>query len=176
MSDWPGLPDPDDAAGRVIERYLGAYGPATPEVFDQWLLRGATSRKTLRRWFAELGDRITLVDVGGRPGYLRTADLDELADTEPHPVVRLLPGFDQYVLGPGTADPELIPSGYRAEVSRAAGWIAPVIVSNGRVCGTWRAEAGRPAPEFFEPAGQPGSGAERKRLDAELDRVAALLD
>ena len=175
LSDWPGLPDPDDAAGRVIERYLSAFGPATPEAFNQWLLRGATPRATLRRWFTELGERITPVDVEGSPGYVRTADLDALTTVDPHPVIRLLPGFDQYVLGPGTADPQVVPPQYRAEVSRAAGWIAPVIVQNGRVTGTWAADAGRPDLTFFEPAGQPGPGPAADLLGAEIQRLSALL-
>jgi hypothetical protein len=170
LSDWPGLPDPDEAAGRVIERYLGSFGPATPEAFDQWLLRGATSRPRLRAWFAALGERITPVDVEGSTGYLRTEDLDALLATRPHPVVRLLPGFDQYVLGPGTADPQIVPPAYRSEVSRAAGWIAPVIVRDGRVSGTWTAQAGRPTLSWF-----PGSTAPTNLLTAEVQRVGALL-
>ena len=175
LSDWPGLPDPEQAAGRVIERYLGAFGPATPEAFDQWLLRGATPRATLHRWFARLGERITAVDVEGSPGYLRTEDLDDLDAVRPHPVVRLLPGFDQYVLGPGTRDPQVVPAQYRSEVSRAAGWIAPVIVHNGRVSGTWSAQSGRPDLAFFEPAAQPGSGPALELLEAEVDRLSKLL-
>jgi hypothetical protein len=175
LTEWSGLPDPSDAAARVIERYLAAFGPASPEAFDKWLLRGATPKATLRRWFAELGERITSVEVEGRTGYLRTEDLDELTGVRPHPVVRLLPGFDQYVLGPGTADPQVVPQQHRSEVSRAAGWIAPVIVSDGRVTGTWAAESGRPALTFFEPGSRPRSGAAAELLTAELNRVSSLL-
>jgi hypothetical protein len=174
LPQWSGLPDPRDAAGRVIERYLSAFGPATPEAFDQWLLRGATPRSTLRRWFADLGDRITPVDVEGRTGYLLTADLDSLTAFRPHPVVRLLPAFDQYVLGPGTADPEVVPAAHRAEVSRAAGWIAPVIVHNGRVTGTWAVNAGRAELSFFDPASGP-DGPAAELLEAELERLSGLL-
>ena len=173
LTDWSGLPDPDDAAGRVIERYLSAFGPATPEAFSQWLLRGATPRGTLRRWFAELGERLTPVDVEGSTGYLRTEDLEELTAVRPHPVVRLLPGFDQYVLGPGTADPHVIPAQYRSEVSRVAGWIAPVIVHNGQVAGTWSADSGRPELTFFEPAGRQDVATDL--LAAEVERISALL-
>jgi hypothetical protein len=172
LPDWSGLPDPDEAAGRVIERYLGAFGPATPEAFDQWLLRGATPRGTLRRWFAELGERITPVDVEGSTGYLRSEDVEELAAVRPHPVVRLLPSFDQYVLGPGTADPQVVPAQYRSEVSRTGGWISPVIVRNGRVAGTWSVDSGRPELAFFEPTAQ---DPEPDLLDAELKRLSALL-
>ena len=137
---WPGLPDPDEAAGRVILAYLGAYGPATPANFDQWLLRGATPKARLRGWFAELGHAVTEVDVEGTTAYLRAEDVDEVAATKRSTAVRLLPAFDQYVLGPGTSDPNVVPQAHRADVSRAAGWISPVVVSRGRVAGTWKAD------------------------------------
>jgi hypothetical protein len=170
LTDWPGLPDPDEAAGRVIERYLGAFGPATPEAFDQWLLRGATSRPRLHRWFDELGEQITLVDVEGSTGYVRAEDVEALSAVRPHPVVRLLPAFDQYVLGPGTADPHIVPAQHRSKVSRAAGWIAPVIVQDGRVSGTWTGDSGRPELSFFDR--QPAAG---DLLAAEVDRLSVLL-
>jgi winged helix DNA-binding protein len=51
--------------------------------------------------------------------------------------VRLLPAFDQYVLGAGTGDSNVIPPAHRPDVSRTAGWIAPVLVVGGRVAGTF---------------------------------------
>jgi hypothetical protein len=42
------------------------------------------------------------VEVDGERAYVLAEDLDELVSTRPTTVVRLLPGFDQYVLGSGT--------------------------------------------------------------------------
>jgi hypothetical protein len=39
---WGKRPEPDKAAPAVIAAYLGAYGPATPEVFDRWLSLNST--------------------------------------------------------------------------------------------------------------------------------------
>jgi hypothetical protein len=168
---WPGLPDPDAAAGRVVRAYLGAYGPATPEAFDQWLLRGATRRADLRRWFAELGDDAVRVDVEGRPAYLLAEHVDDVAATPPSDAVHLLPAFDQYVLGPGTRDPDVIPPAYRERVSRAAGWIAPVLLVGGRVAGTWENVDGVPRVDTFPDA----PAAEPRDLQRELARLTALL-
>ena len=77
------------------------------------------------------------VDVEGAAGYLLAQDVEELEDSEPATGVRLLPAFDQYVLGPGTSDSRLIPAGRRREVSKAAGWISPVVLAAGRVAGVW---------------------------------------
>jgi hypothetical protein len=172
LPDWPGLPDPDQAAGAVIEQYLSAFGPASPAAFDQWLLRGATSKPTLRGWFAqlELDGRITQIDVDGTTGYLRVEDLDDLAGLRPRTVIRLLPAFDQFVLGPGTADPNVLPVEHRWQVSRAAGWIAPVIVRNGRVIGTWSADGGQIQLSQFNPT----VALERSLLDPEVSRLTRL--
>lgn len=141
---WPGLPDPDDAARTIVPAFLAAHGPATPEAFDAWLLRGATPKARLRRWFADLLADGTLseVTVDGTRRLARTADVDELAGASPVGL-RLLGPFDPYVLGAGTADPDLVPPGHRRDVSRAAGWIAPVVVDDGRVVGTWDADDDR---------------------------------
>ncbi|MEU6113639.1 winged helix DNA-binding domain-containing protein [Streptomyces sp. NPDC047117] len=138
VPDWAGVPDPETASGTVLAAYLGAHGPATPAAFDAWLLRGATRKAVLRGWFAALGDALTPVEVDGVPGaYVRSEDADALAAARPSREVRLLAGFDQYVLGPGTADSRLVPAQYRKEVSRTAGWISPVVVHGGRVAGVW---------------------------------------
>ncbi len=134
---WAAPPEPDAAAPAVIEAYLGAHGPATPEGFDRWLSLNGTSRPRLRQWFADMGDRLTEVDVEGRRAFMMTEHLDELADIPAHEGVRLLGGFDQYLLGPGTGDDVLLPKAHRAAVSRTAGWISPIVVVNGRVAGVW---------------------------------------
>lgn len=166
---WPGLPDVDAAARVVVPAYLGAHGPATPETFDAWLLRGATPRKRLRGWFADLVEAGVLapVEVDGETRYACAEHLDALsdaADTAPVTGLRLLPGFDHYVLGPGTADPQVVPHEHRGRVSRAAGWIAPVVVERGRVVGTWTV----PSPADDHLAIEPFDGApEPADIDAE---------
>ena len=145
LENWDGLPDPDDAGPAVVRDYLAAFGPATIDAFDAWLLRGATPKTQLRRWFAALEDEIAQVDVEGRTALVRSADLDELAATRPSPSeVHLLPAFDQYLLAPGTSDPTVLAPEHRALVSRAGGWISPVVLLGGRVAGTWETIDGEP--------------------------------
>jgi hypothetical protein len=134
---WGERPKPDEAAPAVIQAYLGAYGPATPEVFDRWLSLNSTSKPRLRQWFADLGDKLTEVDVEGRRALMVTEHMDELADIPAYEGIRLLGGFDQYILGPGTRDELLLPKHHRAAVSRTSGWISPIVVVSGRVVGVW---------------------------------------
>ncbi|MBB2910446.1 hypothetical protein FHS43_001709 [Streptosporangium becharense] len=170
LPKWPGMPEPAEAAAVAIPAYLGAYGPAPIEAFDQWLYRGALRKADLRSWVADLGDRLTKVEIEGQAAYARTEDLDDLASATPSTSVRLLPAFDQYVLGPGTKDTAIIPSARRGEISKAAGWISPVVVSGGRVCGTWNAEDGALSVTVWKECDVP-----RKQLQAEADRLGSVL-
>ncbi|PZF99164.1 DNA glycosylase AlkZ-like family protein [Micromonospora deserti] len=173
LPDWPGLPDPDEAAARVVPAWLGAYGPASAETFDQWLSRGGSKRAALRGWFTRLVEagELAPVTVDDRPAYARAADLDGLAEARPDDVVRLLPAFDQWVLGPGTKDTTIIPTARRAAVSRAAGWISPVVVHRGRVVGTWEARDGEPVVDLWPESGPVPA----EPLDAERARLRAYL-
>ncbi|MEU1994318.1 crosslink repair DNA glycosylase YcaQ family protein [Nocardia gamkensis] len=167
VRDWPGLPEPDAAAPAAILGYLGAYGPATPETFDAWLSRNSLRKSTVRRWFAELGDLLTEVDVEGRRGFLPTDQVDALAAAAPSATVHLLGAFDQYVLGPGTGDTVALPAAHRAKVSRTAGWISPVVVVGGRIAGTWELTEDAVEITMFDDAPLPKRG-----LDAAVAHVA----
>ena len=88
----------------------------------------------------------------GRSQHRELDRLVELAATRPDTSTRLLPAFDQYVLGPGTKDPHVLDPRRRGEVSRAAGWIAPVVVHAGRVVGTWDDADGAVRVKLFPEA------------------------
>jgi hypothetical protein len=169
---WVGLPDPDVAAARAVTAYVGAYGPATVEGFGTWLAGGYLGKRHIGGWFDALGDRLTRVDVEGQRAYILTEHLDELRATKPTTAVRLLPGFDQYVLGPTTSDGHVVPPARRRSVSKQSGWIAPVVVAGGSVRGTWQLASNEAQVAWFKEAGRPP----RKALDLEVARLAAIVD
>jgi hypothetical protein len=164
------LSDADEAAPIVIESYLREYGPATFEGLAAWL-GGAADKRRLRTWFRDFGDRLAEVEIDARPAYVLAEDLDELLATNPTGTVRLVPGFDQYVLGPGTKDPLVVPTARRAEVSRQAGWISPVVLVDGVICGTWELDGPEARVAWFGEAGRPP----RRRIDAEVSRLSSIL-
>jgi hypothetical protein len=173
LPGWKGLPAPDDAAKVVIPGYLGAFGPASSATFDQWLMRGASAKASLKRWFAELVDagELSAVQVGGEASYVRTADLDDIEDSKPDDEIRLLDAFDQYVLGPGTKNTQIIAANRRGQISKAAGWISPVVIARGRVAGIWEIGASTLKASIFKESGPVASDG----IESEAQRIGAYL-
>ncbi|KQR17720.1 DNA glycosylase AlkZ-like family protein [Cellulomonas sp. Leaf334] len=166
---WAGLPDLADAGPRVIVEYVQAYGPTTPAHLDYWFGAGLSAgRRRIQRWVQELGERLAPVVVDGAPALVLREDVDELTGTEPTSAVRLLPAYDQWVLGPGTADPQIVPPERRTEVSRGAN----LVVAGGVVVGTWSVRDEDVTVTVFPGAGRPASDA----LDEGIARLAACLD
>lgn len=133
---WLGDQEPvetETAIDRLVLDYLGAYGPAGPEEFARWFdLRPPLAKKS----FARLRE-------SGRLDEIRPEPVAE--DT-----VRLLPAFDPYTIGV-LRQLESVSSGPRAAVSRAQGWISPVLLVNGRIEGTWEpGDAGPVVTPFRE--------------------------
>jgi hypothetical protein len=165
---WTGPLDLDDAGRRAIEKYLRAYGPASTDNLQYWLGEGLGVRRAhIRRWLAGLGGRLRTVEVDAEPRLVLSEDVDDLASARPSSAVRLLPRYDQWVLGPGTADVHVVPATVRSAVTRGA----DIVVVGGVVAGTWTlsddavvtswsADAELPAPED---------------LDAEVARLAAIV-
>jgi hypothetical protein len=111
------------------------------------------------------------VEIDGERTHLLRDDLDELASTPATTAVRLLPGFDQWVLGPGTLDRHVLPPARRKQVSRQAGWISPIVAVGGVICGTWTLTDDQVVVDWFdEIVPRP-----RRRLGDEVDRVDATL-
>jgi winged helix DNA-binding protein len=170
-SRWRSVLDPEEAAPIVIVAYFGAYGPATLENFRNWLSRGRIHLRQLRIWFNAVGDRLREVEVDGEPAYILAEHLDDLASARPTSAVRLLPGFDQYVLGVGTEDGHVVPARRRAAVSKQSGWISPVVIGGGVVRGTWGLAGDRVQVAWFKE-----SGAVPRTLRAEVARLSTILE
>jgi hypothetical protein len=167
---WAGVPDPEVAGTRALLAYLDAYGPDTTTGFRSWLSRGLVPPRRIRAWVAELADRLAIVDLEGETAYIPSEHLDDLMTTRPSTSVRLLGGFDQWVLGPGTDDGHVTPAARRGAVSRTAGWIAPVVVRGGVVSGTWEQDDGIVRVAWFREVGAPPGA----KLAAEVKRLGRI--
>jgi hypothetical protein len=166
---WAGVPDLEEAGMRAVEAYFRAYGPAMPEHVQYWLGEGlGAGRKRIQSWITAFGDRLALVNLDGDSVYVLREDLEDLAATPASSAVRLLPGYDQWVLGPGTADPHVVPPARRKLVSRQAN----IVIVGGVVSGTWALSNDEVVIAWFAEAGPPDSGA----LTEEVARLATILE
>jgi hypothetical protein len=103
--------------------------------------------------------------------WVLAEDLDELRSTKPTRTLRLLPGFDQFVLGPGTGDGHVVPPHRRRAVSKQSGWIAPAVLAGGVIRGTWGVAGDRVFVEWFKEAG----AVPRTALRTEVERLSGIL-
>jgi len=170
-SRWAGVPEPDEAAPVAIASYLRAYGPANADAFGRWIGSGRVGKRRVRAWFDSLGARLAEVEVGGERAFVLAEDLDELRATRPTRALRLLPGFDQFVMGPGTDDGHVTPARRRTAVSKQSGWIAPVVLAGGAVRGTWALDGDRVAVAWFKE----GGAVPRTALRGEVERLSGIL-
>ena len=162
------MPELDEAGMYAVEAYFGAYGPATPDHVQHWLGDGlGAGRKRIQAWMADFGDRLVSVDINGESAYILREHLEDLAATSSSIAIRLLPGHDQWVLGPGTADAHVMPPGRRALVSRQAN----IVIVGGVVSGTWALTHDHVAVDWFAEGGPPT----RKGLAEEVQRLSTIL-
>ena len=169
---WAGVPDPDEAAPIAIAAYLRCYGPATARTFRNFVTRGRLSARRVKGWFDELRPKLAEVEVGSDRAYVMPEDLDALVSIRPSRAVRLVPGFDQFVMGPGTDDGHVVAAKRRRAVSKQAGWIAPVVLVGGVARGTWEVAGDSLVVEWFTEGGV----APRAALRAEAARLGTIVD
>ncbi|MGW6200129.1 winged helix DNA-binding domain-containing protein [Kribbella sp. NPDC055110] len=155
----------EKALTELLHRYLYSYGPATPQQFARWLKATPTMVKP---YFEDLPQ----VELNGQTAWI--APDDELPD-ERAEGVRLLPYFDAY--GVGSYPRELLFPGKAFDRATARGQAGnyPLLLVDGIVAGVWHHnKAGRKLHVTVE-ALTPLNRRRRKLLDAEVDRLAAIL-
>jgi uncharacterized protein YcaQ len=127
------FPEPE-AKQILLRRYLSAYGPVTLQDFSKWT--GLAMKEAKEIWELQKEE---LVEVAGedKKAFIRREDYEQLADSHlDDQVLRLLPHFDPYLLGHADKNHLFNAANYK-RVYRNQGWIAPVILLNGRVIGIW---------------------------------------
>ena len=168
-----GTGDPEESLREVTRRHLGAFGPAAREDLARWWY--AQPAKA-RRMLEALGEEAVEVDVDGTTGWMLREHAEEAAAEEPSKrVVRLLPGFDMWVIGAARDAAALLDPAEKKRVYRNQGWISPVLLVNGRMDGVWKHERkGKRLAVTIEPFGKLPKWA-RKEAEAEAERLAVFL-
>lgn len=170
----PAAVDPQAATAEVTRRYLAAYGPATYHDLARWWGGGA-GVATVRQWITALGEEVSPVELEGEQAWMLAGDAREARELPPLRSVRLLPGFDQYVIAASRHAEHLLLGDLRGRVYRPQGWISPVLLVNGRMEGTWRHEIkGSRVEVVIEPFGKAPVWV-RRAAGLEAERLAAFL-
>ncbi|MEU5398599.1 winged helix DNA-binding domain-containing protein [Streptomyces sp. NPDC005963] len=164
-----------EALGRLVVRYLGAYGPATSGHFARWL---AAPQGWARQTFASLAGegRIEPVRYEGDTAWVAAGD-GEFPEGGPRGV-RLLPYFDAYAIASQPRD--LLFPGPARERALAGGQAGnyPVVLVDGTVAGVWHLKRSRKRIAVtVEPIGAAlDRTATRAELSAQVERVAQVLE
>ncbi len=131
------MPAEQEAEDALVRRHLHAFGPADAK--DLWSWSGVYVRR-IRVILDRLRDELVEVDTGRRRGFLLREDLPNLEKAASEPgIVRLLPSFDPFLLGHRDRD-HLVDRAHYKQVYKDQGWLAPVVLVDGRVAGTWSYE------------------------------------
>lgn len=163
----------DEALREVTRRHLGAFGPAAREDLARWW---SVQPARARRMLEALGDEVVEVEVEGTRGWMLRDHAEQAAREErPERLVRLLPGFDMWVIGAARDAAALLDPAEKKRVYRNQGWISPVLLVNGRMEGVWKHERkGKRLTVTIEPFGKLPKWA-RTGAEAEAERLAGFL-
>jgi hypothetical protein len=134
IPQWRDLPR-EEAEGILLRKYLQAFGPATTADFALWAGISLTDAREI--WAREQAD-FASVHVGGWTATVLRNDLDKLTRVEfEHPLVRLLPYFDTFLLGHKDRQ-HIVDFEHQMKVFRPQGWITPVVLVDGQVMAVWK--------------------------------------
>jgi hypothetical protein len=152
---------PADPLAELAVRYLRAHSPATPADLAAW--SGLRSGDAKRAWRA-IERRLVEHDTArGTMWSLRGIRVDE-----PEDVVRLLPSFDEFLLGWTQRDLIASAAEWR-RINRGGGWLHPVVLHDGRAIGTWAWERDEVRVRWF---GRPATEV-RSAIDTEAAEISA---
>ncbi len=137
LDDWLGAPpralDEDAALAELTRRHLAAHGPATPADLAAW--SGAGLRRARRGFELIAGELRELTSAAGPAWTL--AGAARPARSRPRPA--LLGHFDPYLLGWASRD-AVLDARFARRIQAGGGFIAPALLVDGRVAGSWRRE------------------------------------
>lgn len=156
--------DRDEALARLARRYLAGHGPATDADLATW---SGLPLRDARAGLAANGDAERVL-LAGAAAY-RLDDGPAAGDA-----VRLVPAFDEYVLGYRGRDLALAPA-YASRIQAGGGIIHPAVLVGGRIVGRWgQRRAGGRLTVTVEPFGPLPRGT-RAGLDAEAADLGRFL-
>lgn len=159
--------DRSTALRELARRYVGSHGPATERDLAWWSSLPVT---WIRDGLEAARDELATLELDGTTYWLRPG-LEPAADA-----VRLLPPFDEFLLGYTDRSAQLAGRDLDLVVPGGNGVFLPILVVNGEVVGTWRrTTSARKVVVQALPFGRLGATAQR-RFEREARRYADFLE
>ena len=160
----------DEALAELARRYFTSHGPATAKDFAAW---ASLTLAEVKASLEAAGPGLLSEEIGGLV-FWSAADAPRRAPALRSPTVRLLQGYDEYIMGysetkqvlarPGTAWAPATPPVFGL-----------VILLNGRMAGFWKRTLRRHEVVVEAALNEPMDAAQRRALEAEAARYGAFL-
>jgi hypothetical protein len=175
FEDWIGSPQPlprEEALNRLAQNYLSVYAPASLMDFAFW--SGLKMSDARSAWQSIEADRTPAETSLGQLWMLKTqlAWIDDFAGQAP--VVRLLPRFDDTILGYATRDLAIDPAS-SIRILPGGGMILQSLNVNGRILGAWKTQPRRGRIEIVIDPFETLPDALLPELEKEIARIGRFL-
>ena len=160
----------------MARRYLASHAPAGPEDLAKWAGIGIGPA---RAGFDALAGELLEVATAEGPAWLLEAQGDWLdgppSGAPDEPLVRLLPGYDPYLLGYRS---RAFMANAEAEtaIHPGGGLIRPTVIVDGAAAGTWKLSFRKGAATLTVTPVEALDAAVRAGLEAEAQDMGRFLD
>jgi hypothetical protein len=164
-------PSTDEALALVATAYVRGHGPVTDRELARWTGLGLReSRSALA-----MAEGVVAVDTDDGPAWASAVVLDTVDVTTGAPT-RLLPGFDEFMLGYSEAERAIDPAHHTTVVPGKNGIFKATVVDKGRVVALWgRKPAAKAVRVTVTPLAPLGTAA-RSRIEKAAGEYAAYVD
>lgn len=153
VDDWiraPRVLERSEALGEWALRFFRGHGPASVADFSRWTSMPAADVKA---GVAIAREHLARIDVGGVEHLMDPAVPDVLAaHRRTATAARLLPGFDEFVLGYADRSAVIDPAHFGRVLPGNNGVFKATLVVGGRIVATWRTVRGSLALDPVDPS------------------------
>jgi hypothetical protein len=139
LEDWIRLEEPLDThlfPVELAQRYLEGHGPATPEDLASW---SGISIRQARAGFEANRKELEEVERTRSPAWILKGTSAWLDEPIGESIVRLLPRYDEYLLG-YQSRAFMVHEAYARRIHPGGGIIKATVIVDGRALGIWRSE------------------------------------
>ncbi|MCE2473629.1 MAG: AlkZ family DNA glycosylase [Anaerolineae bacterium] len=165
-------PQPNDPLPALARRYLAAYGPASMTDLKRW--SGLATAQVKAAWKA-VGNECVAVTLPDGEALMLKEQLGALETATDETTVRLLPRYDNYLLG-YESRAFMVANAYAKRVHPGGGMIRACVLIDGEARANWKLEKRRRGLRVKVSPFERLSAAEAAQLEAEAEALGEFLN